>query len=66
MERKKLIQWLIIMSAVIVCSLMIIISYLLNLYDNQLLIVVGIIGGIHGIALAIFRVKYIKINNLKT
>jgi hypothetical protein len=60
MERNKLIQWLIIMSAVIVCSLMIIISYLLNLYDNQLLIVVGIIGGIHGIALAIFRVKYSK------
>jgi len=31
-----------------------------NLYDNQLLIVIGIIGGIHGIALAIFRVKYIQ------
>ncbi len=60
MERNKLIQWLIIMSAVIVCSLMIIISYLLNLYDNQLLIVAGIIGGIHGIALVIFRVKYIQ------
>ena len=60
MERNKLIQWLIIMSAVIVCSLMIIISYLLNLYDNQLLIVVGIIGGIHGITLATFRVKYIR------
>ena len=60
MERNKLIQWLIIMSAVIVCSLIIIISYLLDLYDNQLLIVVGIIGGLHGIALAIFRIKYIK------
>ena len=58
MERNKLIQLLIIMSAVIVCSLMIIISYILNLYDNQLLIVVGIIGGIHGITLATFRVKY--------
>jgi len=60
MERYKLIQWLIIMSAVIVCSLIIIISYLLDLYDIQLLIVLFIIGGIHGIALAIFRVKYIK------
>jgi len=60
MERNKLIQWLIIMSAVIVCSLMIIISYILNLYDNQLLIVAGIIGGIHGITLAIFRVKYVR------
>ncbi len=60
MERNKLIQWLIIMSAVIVCSLIIIISYLLNLYDNQLLIVIGIIGGIHGIAFAIFRIKYFQ------
>ena len=66
MERIKLIQWLIIMSAVIVCSLIIIISYLLNIYNNQLLIVVGIIGGIHGIALAIFRVNIIKKNDLKT
>jgi len=60
MERNKLIQWLIIMSAVIVCALLIIVNYLLNLYDIQLLIVLFIIGGIHGIALAIFRIKYIQ------